>query len=244
MGSVYNRQIYERRLEVLDEMLLRYANGPVEDLRILDIGCGSGFYTGYWAARRVRDYLGVDISSDTVEHLSDLYPQYRFLQADVTNSDIATLADLPPFDVVTIFDVFYHMVNDDRFANAVAHIGALVADTACVLVMDQLSTSRYQLSRHVVYRGKDSYLATFQQHQFDLVDDELLFHFLVPPLSGNRVIDYLAAAVFKATGLVIRISDRLASWLAKTVRRLDTRLRTNGRRVSNSEFLVFRKSAE
>ena len=50
MGRVYNGQIYERRLEVLDAMVARYETKPVEELMVLDIGCGSGFYTGYWAA--------------------------------------------------------------------------------------------------------------------------------------------------------------------------------------------------
>ena len=43
MGLAYNSQIYERRLEVLNDMLERHVTRPVNDLRILDIGCGSGF---------------------------------------------------------------------------------------------------------------------------------------------------------------------------------------------------------
>ena len=242
MGPIYNGQIYERRLEVLDAMLLRHTNKPAEELRVLDIGCGSGFYTACWAERRVRDYLGVDISLDTIKHLSSLYPNYQFLQADMTESSIAEFSELPPFDVVSIFDVFYHIINDERFGNAVGHVASLTAESGCVLVIDQLFRNRYQLSRHVVYRERESYLTTFRQHQLDLVDNELLFHFLVPPLSGHRLIDFLAASLFKVAGLIVRVSNTLANWAATKLRRLDTRLRSNGRRASNSEMLVFNKT--
>jgi len=242
MGPAYNGQIYERRLEVLDEMLLRHSDKPVEQLRVLDIGCGSGFYTAYWAVRGVVDYLGVDISLDTIEHLSSLHPDYQFLQADMTERRIAALLELPPFDAVTIFDVFYHIVDDERFMNAVEHVGSMTSGSGCVFVMDQLNPKRYQLSKHVVYRDRTTYLETFRQNELCLVDEELLFHFLVPPLTGNRFIDYLAASIFKMTGLIVGISDDLANWMATKLRRIDARLRFKGRRVSNSAMLVFQKT--
>lgn len=242
MGQVYNGHIYERRLEVLNDMLERHTSKPVKDLRVLDIGCGSGFYTGYWAARGVRDYLGVDISSATIEHLSAAYPDYEFLQADITQSGIPALDRLATFDVVTVFDVFYHIVDDERFSNAVRHIGRLTAPGSRVLVMDQLFPGGYQLSKHVVYRDRDAYLATFNRNTLELADAELLFHYLVPPLSGNRLVDYVAASVFKLVGVVVRLSDRLAHRLAMALRRHDRRLRSRERRVANSEMLVFQRT--
>ena len=64
MGLAYNAQIYERRLEVLNELLERHVTRSVEELRVLDIDCGSGFYTSYWAERGVRDYVGIDIQEE------------------------------------------------------------------------------------------------------------------------------------------------------------------------------------
>jgi hypothetical protein len=68
-----------------------------------------------------------------------------------------------------------------------------------------------------------------------------LFHYLVPPMSGYRVIDLTAAVLFKGAGIVVRLSDRLAGWTARRLRRLDTRLRSSGKQVSNSEMLAFTK---
>ncbi len=241
MGLAYNAQIYERRLEVLDDMLERHVSKPIEKLRILDIGCGSGFYTGYWKERGVRDYVGVDISAATISHLFEQFPGFTFINADITEGVPDDLAGQPPFDVVTIFDVFYHIVDDERFASAVRNIGTLTADSGVVLVMDQLHPGRYQLSKHVVYRDRGEYVGLFDKAHLELADNELLFHYLVPPMSGYRLVDIAAAAFFKLAGLVVRMSDRLASRIATRLRRLDDKLRSSGKRVSNSEMLAFRK---
>ena len=241
MGRIYNRQIYERRLEALDAMIERHVAKPAGKLRVLDIGCGSGFYTGYWAARGVSDYVGVDISADTIGHLRGQYPDFEFVCADVTEPGQVELTNLGRFDVVTIFDVLYHIVDERRFANALEQTASLTNVCGILLVMDQLCSKTYQLSRHVVYRDRGEYFESFSECGFDPIDHELLFHFLVPPLSGVRLIDYSTAATFKLLGLVARSSDRIANWLATRLRRFDRNLRLSGKSVSNSELLVFKK---
>jgi SAM-dependent methyltransferase len=244
MGLAYNAQIYERRLEVLNEMLERHVTWPIQELRVLDIGCGSGFYTGYWAERGVRDYVGIDISTATISHLSKQYPDFNFINADITENEVGGLAGQKPFNLITIFDVFFHIVDDDRFANAVRHIGRLTAGSEFVFVTDQLQPKRYQISKHVVYRDRNAYVDLFDRSGLELIDNELLFHYLIPPLSGYRMVDFSVAGVFKLAGFIVRMSDRLARWVAVRLRHVDNRLRSSGRRVSNSEMLIFRKGED
>jgi len=240
MGLAYNAQIYERRLEVLDEMLKRHVTKPLDELRILDIGCGSGFYTGYWAERGVRDYVGIDISPATVSYLSKQFPGFTFINADITENEVEGLSGRKPFDLITIFDVFFHIVDDKRFANAVRHIGLLTAESGVVLATDHLHSGRYQILKHVVYRDRKEYVESFRRSGLELVDKELLFHFLVPPVSGYRLVDISTAGIFKLAGFILRISDRFARWAATRLRHFDSKLRLSGRKVSNSEMFVFR----
>jgi SAM-dependent methyltransferase len=140
-----------------------------------------------------------------------------------------------------IFDVLFHIVDDNRFQNVVRHIGSLLAGDGRLLITDHLCPAKYQLSKHVVYRARDAYLASFKEQDLVLEDAELLFHYLMPPITGNRFVDYLAAATFKVIGMVVSLSNRLATWTAQRVRRFDARLRAKGRKVSNNEMFVFRK---
>ena len=241
MGPAYNGEIYARRIEALEAMLARHLHKPAEQLRVLDIGCGSGFYTRFWQARGVRDYTGIDISSNTIRHLAQQYPAYTFVQADITDAVPGVPGAPEPFDVVTVFDVLYHIVDNQRFQSAIQNIGGLVREGGCVLVMDQLCRREYQLSRHVLYRNREWYLSGFRQQNLVLAEAEPLFHFLVPPVTGVRVLDYFAAAAFKAAGLLLRQIEFISRHVAAMLRRLDAFLRRHGVRFANSELLVFGK---
>jgi len=243
MGAVYNGEIYARRIDALESMLERHVRKPPQQLRVLDVGCGSGFYTHFWQAKGVRDYVGADISARAIEHLSDTYPGYQFVRADVTEFLPELIHSTGPFDVITVFDVLYHIVDDLRVDAAVENIAALVAPGGRLLIMDQLCKRDYQVSRHVKYRHRDTYLSMFDRSALTLVDSELLFHFLVPPITGVRAVDLAVAAVFKVFGLLLRVSDRLAAWSASKLRRLDSRLRARGTTVPNSELFVFANDA-
>jgi SAM-dependent methyltransferase len=242
MGSSYNREIYARRVEVLESYLSLLNDRAVSNLRILDVGCGSGFYAQFWQAHGVRDYTGLDVSRDSVAWLSGKYSSYKFVNADITGDVLTVLGDSSAFDIITVFDVFYHIVDDHRFESAIANISKLVRADGYVLVMDQLCRRTYQLSRHVRYRARARYLAAFESRGLRLVENELLFHFLVPPITEIRVVDYLSATLFKLMGLAVRRFDGLSTWIACRLRQLDKWMRSRGRTVSNSEFLVLHKS--
>lgn len=242
MGSSYNRQIYARRVEVLESYLGLLSDRAVGDLRILDVGCGSGFYAQFWQAHGVRDYTGLDVSKDSIAWLSSVYPAYKFVNADITCEELTVLRDSSAFDIITVFDVFYHIVDDHRFESAIANIAKLVRADGYVLVMDQLCRRTYQLSRHVRYRARAGYLVAFESQGLSLVENELLFHFLVPPITEIRVVDYLSAMAFRLMGLAVRRSDGLSTWIACRLRQLDKSMRSHGKAVSNSEFLVLKKN--
>jgi SAM-dependent methyltransferase len=243
MGRAYNGEIYARRIEAMESMLERHVDKPLAQLRVLDIGCGSGFYTGFWQARGVREYVGLDISSRTIDRLADAYPGYRFVHADITEALPDALSDRESFDIITVFDVLYHIVDERRFASAIANIGELISDNGQLFIMDWLYHRDYQVSRHVINRARDAYLAEFGKNDLALADSELLFHFLVPPIAGIRIIDVLLNGVFKVFGYCLRLNDRVASGIAGQLRRLDSRLRERGVSMPNNELLVFARSA-
>ncbi len=61
LGDIYNKYIYRRRIDmitaIVQEMKLNLNN-----LRMLDVGCGSGFYTEFWKLMGITNYVGLDVS--------------------------------------------------------------------------------------------------------------------------------------------------------------------------------------
>ena len=243
MGLAYNAEIYARRIEAMESMLERHVDKPLEQLRVLDIGCGSGFYTDFWQARGVRDYVGLDISSRTIDRLANAYPEYRFVHADITEALPEALSDRGSFDIITVFDVLYHIIDNRRFESAIANIGGLLTEDGRLFIMDLLCRRNYQVSKHVIYRARDAYLAELRKNDLALADSELLFHFLVPPITGIRIIDLLFGGIFKVFGRGLRLNDRLAIWAAGKLRRLDARMRQRNVSMPKGELLVFARSA-
>lgn len=239
MGAVYNAQIYARRVEALEVMLLRHLKKPLEQARVLDIGCGSGFYTGFWQARGVRNYVGLDISADAIARLSGAYPEYRFVQADIAAQLPGNLVDGAAFDIITVFDVLYHIVDDELAQAAIANTAAMLDTDGRLFIMDFLCRRNYRVSKHVIYRARNKYIADFCEKKLTLADSELLFHFLVPPYTGIRIIDFLSSGAFALFGRILRLNEQFSLWVASRLRRLDQSMRERGVSLRNGELLVF-----
>ena len=70
LGAAYSRWIYQPRVDVLNN-LHNEAIKADSDVRVLDLGCGSGFYESYWQSRGVRHPTYVDISAQNVAALRE-----------------------------------------------------------------------------------------------------------------------------------------------------------------------------
>ena len=125
----YNRACYALRRSVLDRAL-REAGAAVAGRTVLDVGCGTGFFTAYYLDHGAR-VTGLDIAPVAIERLAARHPEARFLLADVSEAEIAG-----HFDLVNAFDVLYHITDDARWERAVRHLAQAVAPGGLLLVTD------------------------------------------------------------------------------------------------------------
>lgn len=86
---------------------------------MVEIGIGVGYWTDYFNSLGVKHYLGNDIAEVSVTNLSKKYPQYEFLQGDISE------VKLPEnrFDIGVMIDVTQHITDDDRFNKAMDNPG-------------------------------------------------------------------------------------------------------------------------
>ena len=129
LSLAYNRACYALRRSVLDRAL-RDAGVSPAGRTVLDVGCGTGFFTAYYLGRGAR-VTGIDIAPVAVERLRERHPDARFQLADV--SDVALTER---FDVVNAFDVLYHITDDARWERAVRHLAAAVSPGGLLLATD------------------------------------------------------------------------------------------------------------
>jgi 2-polyprenyl-3-methyl-5-hydroxy-6-metoxy-1,4-benzoquinol methylase len=150
LSLAYNRACYTLRAEVLTRALVRAGVSP-SAARVLDVGCGTGFWTEYYTARGAR-YTGVDIAQVSIDRLAARYPEQRFLRADVSDG-----VSGGPYDIVNVFDVLYHVTDDARWEAALRHLAGAVAPGGLFLVTDVFA-ERGRLAEHNVMRPLKRYM--------------------------------------------------------------------------------------
>ena len=84
------------------------------DLRCLEIGCGTGQFLAYLAAKGVTDFQGIDLDPN----LAEIVPENvraRFRVADV-RTFLTDAKPEPPYERIFMFDVFEHFTAPDGHA--------------------------------------------------------------------------------------------------------------------------------
>ncbi len=79
----------------------------VGDLRVADIGCGTGLHVELFAREGVRSVIGYDKSAHMITEARKRYPEREFKEGDATK---ATMAAADQFDIVTMYYFTVYMV--------------------------------------------------------------------------------------------------------------------------------------
>jgi 2-polyprenyl-3-methyl-5-hydroxy-6-metoxy-1,4-benzoquinol methylase len=128
----YNLACYRLRSEVLTQALGDHDFDP-RGKTVLDVGCGTGFFTAYYLDRGA-EVTGMDIAPISIETLRTRHPGARFVLADVGERAIEGR-----FALVNAMDVLYHITDDSRWAAAVSHLAGAVEDRGLLVVSDAFS---------------------------------------------------------------------------------------------------------
>lgn len=106
--------------------------------RVLEVGCGVGFYTRLLRDLGVARYVGMDITDALFPELRGEFPTYEFVKGDVCADAIAG-----EYDLVVMIDVTEHIVEEDKLAAALANIrGALAQGGTFILGQPRQKSDR------------------------------------------------------------------------------------------------------
>jgi len=127
---------------------------------VLDIGCGTGFYTKIVEEQGCSRYCGVDITDALLNELKSQFSDYKFYELDVSRESLKGI-----YDLVIMIDVTQHITNKKRFDYAMQNIRNHLKQNGLLIVTSWLDDKKvdsfYEKSRSI-----DSYKKCFKGENF------------------------------------------------------------------------------
>ncbi len=128
--------------------------------KLLDVGCGTGFYAEIFMDNGGTHYLGVDIVDVLFDDLRSRFPGYRFRKLDVAQEEIGET-----FDLIVMIDVTQHITSDPKFSYAMRNVRASLSERGVFVVTSWLEDGARN-SFYEVSRSMDRYKAEFPGFEF------------------------------------------------------------------------------
>jgi SAM-dependent methyltransferase len=148
-GYHYNHWLYKLRDRVLRRHLAKLEL-ELSDANILDVGSGTGFYIDFWRSLGVGSISGSDLTEVSVCRLRERFPDLAFHQLDIGGELSPDL--LSKADIVSAFDVLFHIVDDARFERAIRNISQLLKLGGVFCFSDLFLHGKAEISTHMVCR--------------------------------------------------------------------------------------------
>lgn len=186
LGTAFNGWMYRVRRHVFLRSLRPLLPRPRE-LRVLDIGSGTGFYVDRWHELGAGSLTGADITDTAVERLRRRYPGDAFVRLDVGDTE----SPLPAggFDAISAMDVLFHIVDDERFAQAFRTAFALLAPGGLFVFSDNFLHRDAVRAEHQVSRPIGKIEQAVAAAGFEIVGRRPMFVLLNTPVdSRSRVL--------------------------------------------------------
>jgi 2-polyprenyl-3-methyl-5-hydroxy-6-metoxy-1,4-benzoquinol methylase len=163
----YNRWLYKAKLRALNKAI-RGHHIEIQNQKIMDVGCGTGFFIDYYAQLHARDIIGIDITNVSVSRLSQKYPDRTFMQSRIESQEILGWGK-GEFDIISVFDVLYHIKEPGSFEQAMSNIAALSKTGGYIFITDLLGDGDVNQADHVTFRGLKTYQEVARRLRIEIV---------------------------------------------------------------------------
>lgn len=221
---------------------------------ILDIGAGTGYWTGLvseWFIQKEStvEVCALDVSPDALQAIKARYPHTQVVQQDLKTIDTNLLSNT--FDLVTSFYCLHHLVRIDEFLNGLRFAGRSVNKDGFLILMDPILTQPFSLFDTFDFA---SYKGNGVPRHLYLLDDVLLKEGLKRQLirpavsfllngsiEGRSWLGFVVCqTIWKQLRRIYR-SERLTRQIAGMLTRLDSALKHKNFAFSSS-ICIYQKT--
>lgn len=108
--------------------------------RVLEIGCGTGFYTKILVDQGVKNYLGIDITDTLFDNHRARFPGLQFIKKDIARDVVEGT-----FDFILMIDVIQHIVTADKLQMAMDNVRRCLAKNGLFFVSPIFRSRRRKL---------------------------------------------------------------------------------------------------
>ena len=181
-GLSYNYNKWESKAakDSVDKLL----KGNLRGKKILDIGCGIGYYIGYYLSKGATDISGLDITEKSITSLKKKYPHLNFFNADISKKIHLNRK----YDIITAIAVLYHVVDRNKFENSVRNIRKLAKKGSLIIIQDGF-LKKYQPPKagtHCYFRDYEYYKKILEKNGIEIIKKVPTFYLLNPPFDINN----------------------------------------------------------
>jgi ubiquinone/menaquinone biosynthesis C-methylase UbiE len=202
----YNHWLYKARFRAMNRAIEKLKIDP-SGKSLVSVGVGSGAWIPFWEKRGVSRIVGFDITSASVLALRKKYPQFEFLEGDI-GSELFDFRK-ETFDIVTAFDLLFHITDDKSFHNAILNLSKMAKDDAWVLITDSFGSSPYGPFYHEYHRTYQHYLNEAKQASLQPIYFEPIFFAMTTALNASDI--KLGQFFSKFVEVMLRIVALIAS---------------------------------
>jgi SAM-dependent methyltransferase len=203
LPRAYNHYLYEVRRRVFRRLLRRLPLEPA-DARVLDVGSGTGAYVREWQRWGAKDVTGCDIAQTAVSRLAQQFPRARFACCDIGEPALSWSVG-ERYDVVSAFDVLFHIVDDDRYEQAIKNIASLITPSGWFVYSDNLVSHQARIE-HFVSRGETAILGALRRNGFQIRRRVPMFVLMNDPVRSRNPF------LQRWFSLIYRMAARSETW--------------------------------
>jgi len=180
-GEAYNAWLYRIRRRLFRRHVPRLA-GPASS--VLDVASGTGFYLERWSEAGVGRLAGSDVAETAVERLRESFPGTPIHRFDISGPSDELPRD--PFDVVSAFDVLFHLIDDEAYRRALANLAALVRPGGHLVISENFRRRGPRRFASVqVNREEREILAALSDAGFEVTERRPMFVVMNAPACGG-----------------------------------------------------------
>jgi len=236
-GVSYNRWLYKVRRNVFKREMARLGV-DWKHSDVLDVGSGTGFWIDAWKGLGVHSITGSDVTQVAVDHLQVAYPDSRFTRLDISGA-LESQHPGGPYNVVSAFDVLFHITNDAKFADAIANISRLLTRSGYFIFSDNFLHGHGVRGDHQVSRSLQEISEVVTKAGFQIIRRVPMFIVMNAPVDISTP---WPLKFWRLAMLPVRAVPLLGSIYGALLYPLELQLTRFLRESPTTEMMICRKS--